>query len=391
MLWLPQGLEPFFVNQFKVTPVIELRARLDRRTDRDLSSAGVDNRSALETRARIGFDFNDGKTVSGKFRYQYTHALRWSRALNDSDMNSDVYLAFADFKLPEGTLGAGRQTINYGDKIILEESNTGQRSKSYDLVRFKTKNVDVWAGKVGYHSIPNDQARLIGSQVKWNLGESLVYFKSDRWVTNANYWTLDHRYAGKVDKFSYAAEGALQRGTINGRELDAWLLHGRVNFAADPKTTVFLEGTAVSGGGDANTTRGFDATYGTSHVLLGLMDIQGYRNLNALEMGVSFKPTAKAEYLFTIGRYGLRDSRDGWYGTGGGINRGPGGQFIDPSGAAGRDVGTEFNLMGRWVTGKDQSFQAEFGLFKPGSFVRSFNGAATKDSLWMLLTYNIKF
>ena len=61
MLLLPQGLQPFFVNQFKVTPVIELRARLDRRTDRDLSSAGVDNRSALETRARIGFDFNRGR------------------------------------------------------------------------------------------------------------------------------------------------------------------------------------------------------------------------------------------------------------------------------------------------------------------------------------------
>lgn len=391
MLWFPQALKPFFLNEFKLTPVVELRGRFERRTDRDLSDAAGDNRSAFETRARIGVDFTDGKNVSGKFRYQYAHALRWSNPLNDSDMNSDVYLAYADFKSDAGTVGVGRQTLNYGDKIILEESNTGQRSKSYDLIRFRNKTVDAWAGKVGYHNNRSDQARLIGGSVKWNLGESLVFFKSDRWVTNANYWTLDHRYAGKADKLTYVAEGALQRGTINGKELDAWLLHGRVNFSVNPNTTVFLEGTAVSGGGDANKTRGFDATYGTSHVLLGLMDIQGYRNVNAIEIGANYKPNAKSEYLFSIGNYSLRDSRDGWYGTGGGINRGPGGPFIDPSGAAGRNVGTEFNLMGRWVTGKDQSFQAELGLFKPGSFIKSFNGASTKDSLWALFTYNIKF
>lgn len=391
MLWLPQGLKPFFLNQFKLTPVVELRTRFDRRTDRDFSDAAEDNRSTLDFRARIGFDFSDGKKVSGKFRYQYTDAEMWTQAQNWSDMNSDVYLAYADIKDKQGTWGIGRQTLNYGDKVLLEESNFGQRSKSFDLLRYRTKNVDAFAGKVGYLSNRSDLARLLGAQVKWNAGDTLVYFKSDRWVTNANYWTLDHRYAWKKDQLAAVAEGALQRGNINGKELDAWLLRGRLNYAATPKTTVYLEATAVSGGGDANKTRGFDATYGTGHALLGLMDLQGYRNLNAFEIGVNFKPNPKAEYLVSIAKYGLRDARDGWYGTGGGINKGPGVTFIDPSGAAGRDVGAEFNMMGKWTTGKDQFVQVELGLFKPGDFIRTFTGAATRDQLWGLVTYQIKF
>lgn len=390
MLWFPQGLKPILVDQFKVTPVIELRERFERRIERDQSSAARDNRSTLESRLRVGFDFS-GKNVSGKFRYQYSHALRWAPARNDSDMNSDIYLAFADFKSEEGTFSVGRQILNYGDKVLLEESNSGNRSKSYDLLKFKSGGLEAFVGKVGYQANRSDQARLLGGVYKTKDSETLAYFKSDRWVTNANFWTLDHYRTYTVDKFKFTGEGAIQRGKVGPLELDAWLLRGRADFKATDTTTIFAEITAASGGVDANKTRGFDATYGTSHSLLGLMDIQGYRNLNALELGVKHKANANAEYGFSILRFGLRDNRDGWYGTGGSINRGPGGAFVDPTGNSGRDVGTEFNLVGRWKTRPGHELMLELGLFKPGNFIRAFNGASTRDQLWALITYNIKF
>lgn len=391
MLWTPADLKPLLVNDLNVKPVIELRGRFERRTDRDQSSLVNDDRSAFETRLRVGFDFSNDKGMSGKFRYQYAHSLRWSAARNDSDMNSDVYLAFVDFKGQDGTLSLGRQLLNYGDKVILEESNSGQRSKSYDLLRFRSQGFDVWAGKVGYHGNRSDQARLLGGAYKGNGHETLIFLKSDRWVTDANFWTLDHYRTWSVDKFKLVGEGALQRGKVGPRELDAWLLRGRIDFAATPKTTLFAEATAASGGMDAGKTRGFDATYGTSHVLLGLMDVQGYRNLNALELGVRHKPNATSEYLFSMLRFGLRDNRDGWYGTGGSINRGPGGAFVDPTGASGRDVGTEFNLMGKWTLRKGHELMVELGLFKPGNFIRAFTGGSTRDQVWGLITYNVKF
>lgn len=378
-------------NGLKFTPVVELRARFERRTDRDQSSAASDDRSTLDWRARLGFDFTNGTNLSGKFRYQYTDALRWSPSLNDSDMNSDVYLAYADLKTENGTWSLGRQTLNFGDKVLLEESNTGQRSKSFDILRFKTKQLDAFAGRVGYLSSASDQAILAGAQLKWNFGETLAYFKSDRWLTNANFWTLDHRYTWKERQLSLVGEGALQRGKVGPQELDSWMLRGKATFAATPKTNVYLEATAASGGGDANTNRGFDASYGTGHALLGLMDIQGYRNLNAIELGVTHKPSPNAEYLASVGHYGLRDKADGWYGTGGTLNKRPGGSFIDPTGNSGTDVGTEFNVMGKWTLRKDQWLMLEVGLFRPGGFVRSFTGASTRNQLWGLVTYNVKF
>lgn len=391
MLWTQQGLPPIQADKFKIKPVIELRGRFERRLDRDQSNLANDDRSAFETRLRVGFDFTDEKDVSGKFRYQYAHSLRWAKTRNDSDESSDVYLAHVDFKTPNGSVSVGRQLLNYGDKVLLEESNSGQRSKSYDLIKFKHDQFEVFAGKVGYQGNRSDQARLLGASYRDATSETLAFFKSDRWVTDANFWTLDHYRKWSFNKFALRAEGALQRGKVGPRELDAWMLRGRAEYAATPKTSIFGEITAASGGADTNRTRGFDASYGTSHVLLGLVDVQGYRNVNALELGVRHKPDSSAEYLFSVLRFGLRDSRDGWYGTGGSINRGPGGPFIDPSGASGRDVGTEFNLMGKWKTRPGHELMVELGLFKPGGFVRAFTGASTRDQIWGLVTYTIKF
>ncbi|MEQ1934029.1 MAG: alginate export family protein [Fimbriimonadaceae bacterium] len=390
-LMLPAQFKTLLLNDFKIMPVVEARFRFERRTDRDLSSAANDNRSGFDTRMRVGADFEGPNGVTGKLRYQYAHTESWTPSRNSSDMSSDLYLGYVNVKQERATFSIGRQTLNYGDKRILEESNSGQRSKSYDLVRFKGDKIDLFAGKVGYMASRSDQARLIGGQVKWNAGETLAYFKSDRWVSDANYWTLDHRYTGSYDKFGYAVEGAIQRGNNSGKRFDTFLLHGKATYKASPTTTLHFEANAISGGGDANTNRGFDAVYGTSHVLYGLSDMQGARNVNHLEIGATYKPTKTVEYVLTFHKYSLRDKSDGWYGPGGGINRGPGGAFIDPTGTSGSDIGTELNLAGKWELGHGQRLDVELALFKPGSFIKAFNGAATKDQFWMLITYGVKF
>ncbi len=392
MIWmLPANLKTFLLNDFKITPVIEARFRFERRTDRDLSSAANDNRSGFDSRFRVGADFEGKNGVSGKVRYQYAHTESWTPSRNSSDMHSDLYLGFVNFKKDRGTFSIGRQTLNYGDKRIFEESNSGQRSKSYDLARYKTDKLDVFAGKVGYIGNRSDQARLLGGQVKWNAGETLAYFKSDRWVSDANYWTLDHRYAGSLDKLDYAVEGAIQRGTNGARRFDTFMLHGKATYKANPMTTLYLEANAFSGGGDANTNRGFDGVYGSPHSLYGLSDMQGARNANHFEIGAIYKPIKTAEYVLSFHKYSLRDKSDGWYGPGGSINRGPGGAFIDPTGSSGSDIGTEINLAGKWELGHGQRLDAELALFKPGSFVKAFNGASMKDQFWALITYGIKF
>lgn len=377
-------------DQTKFTPVGDFRARFERRLDRDLSSANDDNRSAFETRLRVGFDFKDRTDVTGKFRYIHAYTEAWAPARNGSDESSDVYMAYVDVKRPEGTWSIGRQPLKFGGSRILDESNFGQRLKSYDIVRFKTANVDVFAGKIGLGANRNDQARLVGGVLRSPLGESMALFKSAKTVTDADFWTFDHRYTNTFTKGDYAIEAALQTGRNAGKEVEAWWVHGRLNYDLSKSTRLYGEFNAASGGTSATKFRRFDARYGNPHTAYGLLDLQVLSNLVQWEVGASCKPTKRSEYAISYNRYALQDPTDGWYG-GTSINGRPGGQFVDPTGNSGRDVGGELNLMGRWDLSRFDSLQFECGIFFPGSFVRSFNGAATRNQVWGLLTYVRKF
>lgn len=377
-------------QETKFKPVVELRTRFDRRLDRDLSEAVGDNRSAIDSRARVGFDFNNGKDVSGRFRWQYAHSLVWTATKNGSDESSDLYLGHIDFKTPSGTWSLGRQVLKYGGNRVFEESNFGQRSKSYDLLKFRNDDFDAFAGKVGYGANPSDQSKLVGGVARWSLGESLAYFKHDDHVTNADFWTLDHRFSGKLKNADWALEGALQRGRNAGRDVDAFWLHARVNYDVNEKTRLYAEANISSGGQSATKTRRFDARYGTPHATLGLVDVQGNTNLRHLELGVVYKPNKTSEFLASFHKFGLYDATDGWFG-GTSINARPGGQFIDPTGASGSDVGSEFDLAGRWDLTKLDTVGFELGVFFPGSFVKAFNGAATRNHTWLAVYYTRKF
>ena len=176
-------------------PVVELRTRFDRRLDRDLSDANSDNRTQWEQRARIGADFQAGAKISGRVRYQYAHTLAWTPTRTGTDESSDLYLGHIDFKTNEGTVSIGRQILKFGNNRMFEESNFGQRSKSFDGIRFSGKKLDAFVVKAGYSGSRSEQARLFGGAYRWKLGESLVYVKNDSWVTQSNVWTFDHLFA----------------------------------------------------------------------------------------------------------------------------------------------------------------------------------------------------
>lgn len=372
------------------TPVIELRTRFDRRLEKDMSDAVDDNRSALDSRARVGFDFSNGKEVSGRVRWQYSHSLFWTPTRNGSDESSDLYLGHIDFKSHTGTWSLGRQILKFGGNRLFEESNFGQRSKAYDVLKFHNEDLDVFAGKVGYGANPSDQARLAGGAVRWSLGESVAFFKHDDSVTNADFWTLDHRFTGKFRRGDWALEGAMQRGRNGGRDVDAFWLHGRAQFDIDKKVRLYAEANIASGGQDATKTRRFDARYGTPHSTLGLVDVQGNTNLRHLELGVIYKPNKASELQASFHKFGLYDATDGWFG-GTSINARPGGQFIDTTGGSGTDVGSEFNLAGKWDVTKLDTVGFEFGVFFPGKFVKAFNGASTRDQTWAVVYYTRRF
>lgn len=370
--------------------VLEERIRIERRDDQDFSNLLSDGRTRLDNRFRIGWDFTSGKNISGQIRYQYLHSLFWTDKLNNSDENSDLLLANVALKTTSGTLTVGRQFVTKGNKRIIDVSDYSQRSKVFDVVRFKGKDWDAMAGKVAMTSNIKDYSKISMGAYTWAAGETMAIYHYDQ-PTGLNDWTLDHRYAYSKNGLDAEIEGALQQGTSAGKKLNSFFAHARASYAIDPKLSVYSEANVASGGSSATNTHLFDPLYGTGHAPYGLMDLQGLRNMRQFELGVQYKFTKDLSGLVSFNGYGLYDRTDGWYNTGGSINKRPGGTYVDPTGTSGSDVGKEYDIAFAWTPNPRNIVALEFGIFQPGHFVSSLNGGSNRDQVWGLLSYTIKF
>lgn len=392
MVGFTMHLPPQVVEQWKLTPVVEARERFQRRVNKAFSESVNDNRSDFEQRYRVGFDFRNGKDVSGKLRWQYAHNLIWTNKRNSSDMSSDLMLGELDLKAPRGVVQLGRQIIRKGSQRLFEESQFGQRSKTFDVARYIGQGADVFVGKAGYTPNRSDQARLFGASYQWKAGETFVVYKYDRWVTKQDFWTFDHRITKSWKGLTFDIEGAVQNGRVNGKDLDGWMLTSRVTKTFNKKWSAYVEADAFSGGQNSEKQHRFEPLYGATHSYYGLADVQGPQNVNDFELGVTYKPNSRLQLTGIFNVFQLRDSRDGWYGTSAdSINSGAHGKFIDSTGKAGRDVAQEFDLQARFALGKHDGLAMELALIRPGRFISNLNGAGTKNQLWGFLAYEVKF
>lgn len=386
------SVSPFLVpDPQKLTLIFEGRERYNRRTTKTFSDAVNDGTTLFEQRYRVGFGFKQSPKVDGRAIYQYAHTETWSKARNFSTEASDLYVGEVNLHQPEGVYTLGRQILKIGGQRLFEESQFGQRSKSFDLVRFRGHNLDLWAGKVGYSPVLRDRARIVGGTYDSPLGQTLIAFKHDQWVFHQDFWTFDQRYAKTIAGIDVELEGALQRGRVSGKDLQAHFLHARVGKGFGKQWGTYVDFTQGSGGNSGNTTHDFDILYGATHSFYGRADDTGPRNLNDLEVGVTYKPAPGREFGITYNKFALYDPKDAWYGTGLSANSRPGGKFIDPTGKSGRDIGQEFDVLGRFDLSKRAYVATELASFQPGNFIKAFNGSHTKNQFWGIVYLMYKY
>jgi hypothetical protein len=380
-MWFVPSLPPI---QWRL--VVEDRTRFERRDDQDYSAATTDGRSRLDSRFRIGWDYSVGKKISGQLRYQYSHTLFWTPALNFSDDNSNLLLGNISINEKVGTWTVGRQVVSKGSRRLVDQSDFGQRNKVFDAVRLKGANYDGMLGKVAMSSNVTDYSKVGMGSVLWDAGETMAFYRFDP-NNDVNDWTLDHRYFQTLDKWFYEVEGALQQGESKGQKFRGWFAHARVEYAASPKTTIYTEANVASGGAGHL----FDPLYGTGHSPYGLIDVQGLRNMRQLDIGVTHKISKTLTGLISFNGFGLYDPSDGWYNTQGSVNGRAGGKYVDPAGKRGRDVGAEYDVALTWNPNPRNTLALELGVFKPGNFVSSFNAGKSMDGFWGLLSYTVRY
>lgn len=367
--------------RLQVKPVIELRERFESRQDKDFDSAKPDRRTDGFSRWRLGVGLAYGKHWSAMLSYQYSHDLAGTPARNFSTEGRDVIQGWLRYKGEKFQVTLGRQPIEVGAGRLIATTNWGNKGRAYDGVAAEGTNWMAFAAKVGVSGTSVPDLRVGGLSYVHKYGRSSAIYKHDETAAgDVDLITLDHAVSLTQKDLTFDLEGALQFGHSQGLEHRAWAAHAQVSYRKKGSPTRFyVEVNAAGGGSNGSTVFTFDQLLASNHAFYGIMDLQGWRNMNEIAIGADHKLDKRTEIKASWHAFSLRDAADAWYGDNGNPNRWSGGAFIDPTGLSGRDVGQEFDLEISHTPTKTTTLTAGIGFFAPGSFVKSITSSSTRQ------------
>lgn len=367
-------------------PILELRARLERRTDRDLSRSNVDNASDLLSRFRGGASFKSG-AVTGQFVYQYAHNEDWSRARNFATWRSDVLLAFAATKVGVGNLTVGRQRLSLGSERLFGTADWNNVSYAWDGGRYAFGPLDFFAFKSGVNPLPNEELQVVGGTYTKGFHQVLLAFKHDERNADSNVLTASELYRRVVGRVRIDAEVAGQVGHRRGADVLAGAVDAIATVPVAPRLTFSVQGSVASGGRSGGTSRTFDPLFASAHDKHGLIDVSGWSNLRDLGLWFRYEPDRATSVKLQYHGFGLDSARDAWYNPVGRVN----GRFFDATGSRGRDLGDEFDVDFSRTLNPHQTVRAGLGVLVPGRFQRSFTGGSSKEEVWVYGQWAYRF
>jgi hypothetical protein len=378
-------------QDLKINPYLEQRTRFERRIDRDFDRTTDDDRSDLLTRWRLGATLDFGGGVTGHLQYQYAHSVIWSSARNFSTENSDLSLAFLQFRAAGGLFTLGRQKIAIGQQRLIGPLEWANLSRGFEGARYQGGRWDLWASRIPYGAPRGNHVALAAVGYRSRYGETYAFYKNDPTPAGTvSHVTLNHNIRRQETCWNWGAEGALQLGRQAGQNHQAWAFHADAAKPLGPATRAFAEFNAASGGAPGES-RTFDQLYPTNHNKYGHADMQGWRNMLHLSVGFEHRLNPRLSAHVAYHRFWLQNARDAWYGAGGAINRGAAGAFHDPTGAAGNDVGQEIDLELNWSLSPNASVQAGVAAFMPGNFVRRLNNGRADTQIWFFVQAGVRF
>jgi len=375
-----------------IQPTFDWRMRYETRENRLFSAALADDRDDLLSRIRIGFNVKWQDGLSGGFQYQFANSRLTANGVSTATTNSDVTLAFLKFTRPSGTLTLGRQRINVGTERLIGSVEWGNVGRTYDGARFEARQWELFAFRFGAALPLQPRQSFFGGLYRWQGGTTLAVHKRDKTAAGlTSIGTISHSWQGKLGPVEVDVEGAMQFGKSGSRDHLAWAWHSGVAYRPDKATRIYVEANAASGGRSANKERLFDNLVPTNHKFYGQMDLQSWRNMNELVIGVdrNFGPNLTLNVSWR--RFWLRDPRDAWYAANGNPNVGVNGPLIDPTGAAGRDVGSEIDFQIIYRFHRNGTLSGGFSVFNPGSFVRTLNGGDVANQRWGYAALQFRF
>ena len=207
-----------------------------------------------------------------------------------------------------------------------------------------------------------------------------------------NFLTVGGRVFGQFGPgrhAEYELEGALQTGTLGGRDHRASFQHAQAGYnwpAAAGRPRALLIWDYASGDADpADAKSGaFDLLLGARRFEFGPMGLHGLiarSNLVSPGIWVITRPTAALETGVQVRGVWLAQARDRWRSTGLG----------DPTGAAGRHVGEQYEWRSRYRFTPHIELDTALTLFDEGRFARTLKPSPRGRSLHFYAGVEVKY
>ncbi|MEO6666655.1 MAG: alginate export family protein [Nitrospiria bacterium] len=414
----------------------EVRERYEFRDNADFNSNAADTLSFIGSRIRLHLNYEVTPDIAAFIQFQDARLFGGEASTVSNDNLLDLHQGYVLIKnLGSSSLTVGRQELFFGDQRLVGHFGWSNVGRSFDGLRVTYMaapvRVDVWGastkvygGNTGASPVltptstitavsNNDAQQFYGvyGSVKTPVAVVEPYIMYLRDTTGAatptaitapaatgqRRTTVGLRVDGKAisESIDFTGEGAYQLGTMEARgaspesDISAYAVALKAGYTAPIgiKPRIGVEYDRASGDGDRTDDRfeTFENLFPTNHPFYGYMDYVGWRNMQAMRLSLSVKPTATSGMSLDYHRFSLAEKEDHWYAASGAVFR------TTPSGNAESDLGQEIDLVAYTMIKEKLRVEAGYGRFFPGDYVKVNFPAATDASDFFYLQTSVSF
>lgn len=384
-----------------------LRARYEWLDNFNIQHYGVPADDVLLYRSRLSLDYRLESQAHAFIEFQ--DARYWFNRLDLSDFDVpcsyrddlDLRQAYVEWQhIAESPFGfkLGRQIFQYADRRLFAPADWGNVGNYWwDAAKFSfdTEAVQVDALYA---------QRVLSEPTSWNFDHwpyhvGAAYARIKRLpVTLDAFYVIKHNWSGEVKSetgtgdetrhtfgifterpagngWDYELFAAGQLGDYAGDDIGAFGIITRLGytFPVAWKPRLGAEFNYASGDSDPKDGRAgtFDGVFGAMDIPYGWMNVVSFKNLEDYALNASIQPLRPLKLSAEYHYFRLAEAHDAWYWVNGKAER------RDPTGAAGRDLGHEVDVIARWQVNKELELMFGYAHFFPGNYVRRTPGSHT--------------
>ena len=363
------------------------------------------------TRLRIGLDpqpwlrflveFEDARTHFDG-RHEFT-----GNTINQTDVLQLLGALRADDLFGSGLRGdvhVGRMTLDFGSRRLVARNRFRNTTNAFEGVHLRLARGDAWRAR-GFVVRPVERRerqrdKRLSEQLFWGLSfendpfpwlrSDLYYFGLDDDDARRELHTFGARgqRAPATQQVDYEVEAIGQIGRVAGRDRRAFSGHGHLGYTLparwSPRPFVRFDYATGSDDRDGND-HSFDPLFGARRFDFGPTGIFGpFRRSNLVSAGVGLQlaPHPRVKARVDVRYSALAQGKDSFSGN----------ALRDPSGDAGRQLGTDLEFGVQWNPRSWLSFEVVYDHWFKGDYLDDVPGAGSnRDSDYFALSTALRF